>query len=103
MNEKRIEQVMEIEREAQRILDAAREQAARLPLDADRDAQDLIEKARLEAEAEAKRIIDEAGAKQETQQILSTADEHIRQSEATAAANQQRAIDYVLDKVLGKA
>ena len=54
MNEKRIEQVLEIEKQAQAILDAATREADQLPARAEQEAQAMIAQVRADAEAEAR-------------------------------------------------
>ncbi len=103
MNERHIEQVMQIEKEAQQLLDAARQEAARLPVEAEREAQQLIEKTRSEAQAQAKQMIADAGAQDEAGRVLSAVDQKIRQTEQTAEKNLDRAVEYVLERLLGKA
>lgn len=103
MNEKHIEQVMQIEKEAQQLLDTARQEAARLPVEAERETQQLIERTRTEAQAQAKEMIADAGAQDEAARVLSSVDQKIRQTERTAAKNLDRAVEYVLDRLLGKA
>lgn len=49
MNEKRVQQVLVIEKQAKEILDAAQREAERLPSLAEQEAQALIEKTRTKA------------------------------------------------------
>ena len=103
MNEKRIEQVMEIERQAQQILDSAKQEAERLPVQAEREASEIIERTRTEAQAAAQRVISEAAAQDETATIAAESQKRIRESEDLAKRNLDRAVQFVLDRVLGKA
>jgi vacuolar-type H+-ATPase subunit H len=103
MNEKRIEQVMQIEKQAQQLLDSAKQEAAHLPVQAERDAQKIVERTRAEAQAAAQKIIARAAAQDETAKIQADADKKIRDSEDVAKKNLGRAVEYVLDTVLGKA
>lgn len=103
MNERRVEQVMQIEEQAQRVLDKAKEDAARLPLQAEREAQAILEKTRAEARTEAEKLIQAAGAEAETQQIISQAEKKVRESDEAARPNIDRAVQFVVDKVLGRA
>ena len=50
MNEKQIQQVLKIEKEAQEIQEAAMKEVQQLPVSAEQEAQALIEKARAEAQ-----------------------------------------------------
>ncbi len=103
MNEKRIEQVMQIENQAQQMLDAAKQDAARLPVEAEREAREIIERARAEAQAAAQQMIAQAADQGATAKILADAEKKIRDSEGVAKRNFDRAVGYVLDKMLGKA
>jgi V/A-type H+/Na+-transporting ATPase subunit G/H len=103
MNEKRIEQVLEIERQAQAILSAATHEAEQLPAHAEQEAQQLIDKARLEAQEEARQMLEKAQAEQETAGILSKADDKNRDIEKLAMKNLDSAVAFVLERVIGKA
>ncbi len=102
MSEKIIQQVLEIEKQARTIHDTAISQAEQMPAKAEQDAQDIIEKSRLAAEEEARQIIAKAEAQEETAQIMSQAEESTKQIETNAAANFNRAVAYVLDRVIGR-
>jgi len=103
MNEKLIEQVLQIEKQAQEIQEAAKREAEQLPIQAEKEAQALIEKARLEAEEEARRLIASAQSKEQSTRILGEAEEKGRQLEALAISNIDRAVNYVLERVAGRA
>jgi V/A-type H+-transporting ATPase subunit G/H len=102
MDEKRIEQVLEIENQAQAIHEAAQREAEQLPKQAEKEAQALIEKARSEAEEEARRIVDHAQAEDESARILAQAAENARSTEALAMSNLDRGVAYVLTHVIGR-
>lgn len=102
MNEKRIQQVLEIEKQAQAIHDKAVAAAEQLPVQAEQEAQAMIEKARADAQAEARAMIAKAQAEEEVAQILADAREKIHHVEVVAQANQSRAVKYVLNRVVGK-
>ncbi len=103
MNEKRIEQVLEIERQAQGILDAATRDAEQLPAQAEQEARQIIERARSQAQEEARQMLAKAQAEQETQTILSKADDKNREIEKLAMKNMDRAVAFILERVIGKA
>ncbi len=102
MDEKRIEQVLEIEKQAQGVREAATKEAEQIPIRANEEAQALIQKTRLEAEEEARQIVAHAHAKEETERILSQAEEDARRTEALATTNFDRAVAYVLNRAIGK-
>ncbi len=102
MNEKRIEQVLEIEREAQGILDAATREAGQLPSKAEQEARDLIEQARRQAHEEARQMVEKAQAQDETTTILSQAEQKNRETEKLASKHMDKAVAFVLDRIIGK-
>ncbi len=102
MNEKRIEQVLEIEKQAQEILDAAQRDAEQLPARAEQEARDLLERARSQAQEEARQMIEKAQAAEETARILSKADDKNREIEKTAMKNMDKAVAYILERVIGR-
>ena len=102
MNEKQIQQVIEIEKRAQEIHDAALKEAQQLPVIAEQEAQGLIEKAKAEAEQEAREMLSKVQADEESARILSEVEEKNRQFETVAVSNLDRAVEYVLERVIGK-
>jgi len=102
MNEKRIEQVLEIERQAQDILNAATSEAEQIPARAEREGQRLLERARAEAHEEARKMLEQAKAEQETAGILSNAEEQNREIEKLAMKNLDKAVAFVLQRVIGQ-
>ena len=103
MNEKHIQQVLDIEKKAQEIQDAATKEAQQLPLTAEQESQVLIEKAQAEAQNEAREMLSAVKADEESARILSEAEEKSRQFEAMAMSNLDRAVAYVLERVIGRA
>ena len=103
MNEKNIQHVLEIEKEAQEIHEAAMKEAQQLPVVAEQEAQALIEKARAEAQQQAREMVSNVKADEESARILAEVEEKNKQFEAAAMKNFDRAVNYVLDRVIGKA
>ena len=103
MNDKRIEQVLDIEKQAQEILDSATRNAEQLPARAEQEAQAMIAQARAEAEAEARKIIEAAGAEAQAKDIASSMAKTSSEAEVKAKANLDKAVEYVLERVIGKA
>ena len=103
MNEKHIEQVLEIEKQAQAVHDAAVKEAQQLPVTAEQESQALIERAQAEAHREAREMISKVQADDESARILSEAEAKSRQLEALAMSNFDRAVAYVLERVAGRA
>jgi vacuolar-type H+-ATPase subunit H len=102
LNEKRIQQVLDIEKQAQTVRDAAVSDAEKLPAQAEQEAQALIEKAHADAEEEARQLIAKAQADEETTRIQSQAQEKVQETEALAKKNFDQAVAYVLDRVVGR-
>jgi vacuolar-type H+-ATPase subunit H len=102
LNEKRIQQVLDIEKEADAIHDKAVDQATQLPQQAQKEADELVAKARADAEKEAKQLIAKAQAEDERAQILSQAEEKIHRAEMLSMNNFDRAVQYVLARVVGR-
>ena len=103
MNEKHIQQVLEIEKQAQEIHEAAVKEAQQLPVLAEQEAQALIEKAKAEAQQEAREMVSKVQADDESARILSEAEEKSRQLESLAKSNLDKAVAYVLERVAGRA
>lgn len=103
MNEKHIQQVLEIEKQAQEIHEAAMKEAQQLPVLAEQEAQALVEKAKAEAQQKARQMVSEVKADEESARILSEVEEKNKQFEALAMSNSDRAVNYVLERVIGRA
>jgi V/A-type H+/Na+-transporting ATPase subunit G/H len=103
VNEKHIQQVLEIEKQAREIHEAAQKEAQQLPVVAEQEAQALIEKARAEAQQQAREMVSQVKAEEESARILSEVEEKNKQFEAQAIKNLDRAVDYVLERVIGRA
>ncbi len=103
MNEKHIQQVLEIEKRAQEIHEAAMKEAQQLPVIAEQEAQALMEKAKAEAQQNAREMVSGVKAEEESARILSEVEEKNKQFEALATSNFDRAVSYVLERVVGRA
>ena len=104
MNEEHIEKVLGIEKRARAVYDAAVREAEQLPVQAEEEAQALLEEARTDAQTEARRLIAEAQAQaqDESARIVQEAEEEAERMEALANSRFDRAVSYVLDRVAGK-
>ena len=102
MNENRIKQVLEIEKQAQELHNQAVTEAQQLPAQAEQEAQAIVNKARDDAHEEARQIVVKARDEDEVARILAEAEEKNRQLETTAMSNFDRAVDYILDRVTGR-
>lgn len=103
MDQRRIQQVLDIEKQAQEIHEAALKEAQQLPVTAEQEAQALIEKARVEAQQQAREMVAGVKADEESARILSEVEEKNKQFEAQAMKNFDHAVNFVLERVVGKA
>ena len=103
MDQKRIQQVLDIEKQAQEIHEAALKEAQQLPVTAEQEAQALIEKAKSEAQQQAREMVSGVKADEESARILSEVEEKYKQLEDQAMKNFDRAVNFVLERVVGKA
>ena len=103
LNEKHIQQVLEIEKQAQELHDAAVKEAQQLPILAEQESEALIEKAKAEAQQQAREMVSQVKADEESARILSEVEEKNKQFEALAMSNSDRAVDYVLERAIGRA
>ena len=102
MNEQHIRQVLEIEKQAQAIHEAAVHDAEQLQKQTEQETQALIETAKAEAQDEAERLVQNAQAGDERSRILAESEEKFRRLEASAEKHFDCAVEFVLDRLLGK-
>ncbi|PKN99079.1 MAG: hypothetical protein CVU42_09435 [Chloroflexi bacterium HGW-Chloroflexi-4] len=102
MNEKRIQEVIEIEKKADEIFNKAVAEAERMPQQAEQEVKVLIESARLQAEKEAQTLLANAQTKDESDKILSQAEETSQKNTALAKHNFERTTTYVISRVVGR-
>jgi F0F1-type ATP synthase membrane subunit b/b' len=101
MNEKRIQQILDFEKQALAVHEAAVKEAEQLPRRAEQEVQALLEQGRTEAEAEAHRMVAQAQAEAECAHILEQSEERLQRAEKLARLNFERAVNYTLARVLG--
>ncbi len=101
-NEKGIRQVLEIEKQAQALHEAALREAEQIQIHAEQEAQALIEQSRAEAIEEARQLTASAQAREECARILAQADEEVHRMETLAMSHFDRAVGYVLERVIGR-
>jgi hypothetical protein len=102
LNEKRIQQVLDIEKQAQAIHAKALAEAEQLPVQAEQEAQALLDRIRAESQQEARDMIAKAQSQEEVAQVLSEAQAKIQHIESGAQSNMPRAVIYVLNRVVGR-
>ena len=102
LKDQRIQEILEIEKNAQAIYEKAVKEAEQLPIQAEKEAQATIAKARADAEEEARKMLASAKAEDVIAKISADVDEKVKRTETLAAANFHRAVSYVLNRVVGK-
>jgi vacuolar-type H+-ATPase subunit H len=102
LNEKRIQDVIEIEKQADEIYQKAVIEAARIPQLAETEAKKIVEKARQDAETEARQLIAEASVKEQTDRILAETEEKIQHNQKMAKNHFEHATSYVISRILGQ-
>jgi len=99
----RIQELIEIENKARDLLATAEREAERLPIQAELEAREEIERARAGARDEARKILEQAQAEDPASEIMARAQERMGESDGLAAKNLEKAVAYVLELVVGKA
>ena len=103
MNEKNIQQVLEIEKQAQEIQEKAQREAQEIPVKAEQEAQALIAKARAEAQEEARKMVADVQSADASGQISADSEAKNTEFEAQAKKNFDKAVAFVLERVIGRA
>jgi vacuolar-type H+-ATPase subunit H len=101
-DENLIRQVIEMEKQARAIDDAAVREAEGIPAQAQKDAEALLLKSRADAQDEAKQIIAGAQAKEESAKVAAKTEAEAQHMEATAKDHFDQAVNYVLDQLVGR-
>jgi vacuolar-type H+-ATPase subunit H len=102
VNDKYIQQVIEIEQQADDLYAQAVREAEQIPAAAQKEAKEIIERARQSAQEEAKMISANTKAQEESDRILAQAEDKVRRMKTSASSRTDMAVHYVLDQVAGK-
>jgi V/A-type H+/Na+-transporting ATPase subunit G/H len=103
MNEKHIQQVLEIEKQAQEVQEKARREAQEIPAKAEQEAQALIAKARADAHEEARKMLVAAQPNDTSSQAGEDGASVNSEFEASVKKNFDKAVAFVLERVIGRA
>ena len=103
MNEKHIQQVLEIEKQAQEIQEKAKRDAQEIPAKAEQEAQEIIAKARVDAQEEARKMVESVQSSDAPTQAASDDISGNSEFEASARKNLDKAVAFVVDRVIGRA
>lgn len=101
-NEKYIQAVLDIEKQADAIYEKAVREAEQIPKLAEQEAEAILEKARKDAQDEAHRIVTGSHSQEESGRILTEAEDKIRRMKNVAASRIDLAVGCILDQVAGK-
>jgi vacuolar-type H+-ATPase subunit H len=102
MNEKNIQQVLEIEKQAAEMQEKAKREAQEIPVKAEQEAQALIAKARADAHEEGRKLIASAQSADTGGAAADIASKN-SEFEVQAKKNFDKAVAFVLERVLGRA
>lgn len=102
MNEKNIQQVLEIEKQAAEMQEKAKREAQEIPVKAEQEAQALIAKAKADAQEEARKLIASAQSADSSGGASDIASKN-SEFEAQAKKNFDKAVAFVLERVIGRA
>jgi vacuolar-type H+-ATPase subunit H len=103
MEEKHIQQVLEIEKQAREIHEEAVREAQQLPIQAEQEAQALIAKANADAHEEARKMLTDLPSSDISSQITADGASKNSEFEASAKKNFDKAVAFVLERVIGRA
>jgi len=103
MNEKHIQQVLEIEKQAQEIQEKAKRESQEIPVKAEQEAQVLIAKAKSDAQEEARKIIADVHIDDTSDQMAADLASRNSELDAKAKTNFDKAVTFVLERVIGRA
>ena len=103
MNEKHIQQVLEIEKQAQEVQEKARREAQEIPAKAEQESQALMAKAIADAHEEARKMIAAAQPNDVADQAAADGTSVNSEFEASAKKNFDKAVAFVLERVIGRA
>jgi len=103
MNDKHIQQVLEIEKQAQEVQAKAKKEAHEIPVKAEQEAQALIAKARSDAQEEARKMLADVQKGDASEKTATEGASKSSDIEAKAKTNFDKAVAFVLERVIGRA
>ena len=103
MNEKHIQQVLEIEKQAQEVHEKAKRAAQEIPVKAEQEAQALIAKAKADAHEEARIMVASVQSDDASGQVAADIVSKNSEFETLAKKNFDKAVAFVLERVIGRA
>lgn len=103
MSDNNIRQVLEIEKQAKELQEKAKREAQEMPVRAEQEAQAMLARVKAEAQEEARRIIAEAQSQENAKDIAATLNAQSSEFEVLSKKNFDKAVAYVLERVIGRA
>jgi vacuolar-type H+-ATPase subunit H len=104
LNEERVQQIADLEQQAQAIYEAAVREAEQLPARAEKEVRVLIEEAQTEAQTKALQWVADAKAQAqaESMRVLEQAKQDAERMKALSMGRFDRAVGFVLNRVTGR-
>ena len=102
MNEERLKQILEVEEQAQSLYEVAAKQAGTLPEQAEQAVQVLLDETRQKAEIDNARLTEEIINPKIIEDIVQQYAQRTTKRDALAQVNMPKAVDYVVQVLLGK-
>lgn len=100
MDEERLKRILDVEDEAQMLYEQAVLETNLIPAKAEEQVKLLIDQARQQAEADAKKLINSLCDPQHVKDVLDKNMQKMQQREALADANMPKAVQFVLQNLL---
>ena len=101
MNEERLRQILKVEEQAQSLYETAAKKAESLPEQAEHAVQALLVETRQKAERDGERLTEEIINPKIIEDIVNQYAQRTTQRDALAEVNISKAIDYVIQTLLG--
>jgi len=101
MNEERLRQILKVEEQAQSLYETAAKKAESLPEQAEHAVQALLVETRQKAERDGERLTEEIINPKIIEDIVNQYAQRTTQRDALAEVNMSKAIDYVIQTLLG--
>ncbi len=101
MNEERLRQILKVEEQAQSLYETAAKKAESLPEQAEHAVQALLDETRQKAERDGERLTEEIINPKIIEDIVNQYAQRTTQRDALAEVNMSKAIDYVIQTLLG--
>ena len=100
MNKQKVQQILQIETDAQKIRSDAQQTAKQMLIDAKTEVTKLQSQVRRDAEQETEQILNQALSKEKSSHILNQAKTDGEKKETLAKQNFNHAVDFVLEQIV---